>query len=137
MWANTGFKICARCKERKPLTEFRQTGDTKDGYGVWCKNCHSEYEKEWRERRLEQGLCLICGRPNVDAGRRRECPVCRDREKKLREKRLKEGLCVTCGRPNPDAPTHRQCTACRKKQKERYWYSKGGRVGSNIGSYPL
>tara|TARA_Y100000310_G_scaffold334969_2_gene415897 strand:+ start:647 stop:1150 length:504 start_codon:yes stop_codon:yes gene_type:complete len=39
-------KICGRCKEKKPLTEFHKDCVKKDGVQSMCINCRKEYHRE-------------------------------------------------------------------------------------------
>lgn len=38
-------KICPRCNQDKPLSEFGKNKTTKSGYQSWCKKCMSEARK--------------------------------------------------------------------------------------------
>ncbi len=45
--AQTGTKVCHRCKRRKPLTAFwRRTGSA-DGRDPWCIGCRGSYFRRW------------------------------------------------------------------------------------------
>lgn len=68
-------KICSKCGEEKPLTEYHKNGFDSYGnqkYRGYCKNCANNIEKE-RYRKKKQyteslkGFCLKCGesRPYV------------------------------------------------------------------------
>jgi hypothetical protein len=41
-------KLCGRCKELKPVTEFYKNKSTSDGLARWCKECKKQYRKEHR-----------------------------------------------------------------------------------------
>lgn len=41
-------KICGRCKQEKPISEFFKS--TRDGYGSYCKDCLKEYAKEYNQK---------------------------------------------------------------------------------------
>lgn len=41
------MKICYKCKIEKPLNHFGRVAKNKDGHSGWCKECYSEYHKEW------------------------------------------------------------------------------------------
>jgi hypothetical protein len=50
------MKKCTKCKEVKPLTEFRKNKNTTDGYYGWCAPCLSAYNKArgkaaWAEKK--------------------------------------------------------------------------------------
>jgi Recombination endonuclease VII len=42
-------KVCSKCKEEKPATEFCKKKNAPDGLQVWCKKCHYKISKEWLE----------------------------------------------------------------------------------------
>jgi hypothetical protein len=46
-------KVCSRCLNAKPITEFRQAKATADGMHPWCRPCDTEYAREHR-RALRQ-----------------------------------------------------------------------------------
>lgn len=50
------MKQCYKCKENRPLTEFRQfkSGKNKGYYRSYCKKCIKECQKEYIQRHLEQ-----------------------------------------------------------------------------------
>ena len=37
-------KVCTKCNEHKPLSEFNKKHDTKDGLRPYCKSCGIEYQ---------------------------------------------------------------------------------------------
>ena len=44
--ANGDLKECCRCKQVKPISEFRALKKALDGLNYYCKECsHAEYEK--------------------------------------------------------------------------------------------
>lgn len=42
-------KVCSKCGEEKPVTEFSSSAPNKDGYNSWCKQCCRDSSKRWRE----------------------------------------------------------------------------------------
>ena len=42
-------KICTRCKQTKPLTEFFERKGCKNGYRSCCKTCLGEKQRRYRE----------------------------------------------------------------------------------------
>ena len=40
------MKICTKCGETKPSTEFRKNARTRDGLRFWCKDCLLDFENE-------------------------------------------------------------------------------------------
>lgn len=47
-------KVCARCKQEKPLSEFGVKKRTKDGLNPYCKDCIREYTKELKNKKKER-----------------------------------------------------------------------------------
>ena len=56
MEANTekGTKVCSRCRQEKPLSEFYTSNTTKDGYRPQCKECSKLSAYETKERLKER-----------------------------------------------------------------------------------
>jgi hypothetical protein len=49
-------KHCGKCVTRKPLEDFANTRNTRDGKATWCRACMSDYCRAYRLRRIrEQG----------------------------------------------------------------------------------
>lgn len=50
------MKICTKCGETKPRTEFTNSSSKKckDGKFFWCRVCSRAGQKEWRERNAER-----------------------------------------------------------------------------------
>ena len=44
-------KLCRKCKEWKPESEFHKNASCKDGLAVSCKTCKAEVAREYRKRR--------------------------------------------------------------------------------------
>ena len=42
------MKKCSKCKEVKTLNNFYKHKTNKDGYWGYCKDCHYQYQKEYR-----------------------------------------------------------------------------------------
>ena len=51
-------KTCRKCNVEKPFYLFYKCSVSKDGCGVWCKECYSEYNKInrpiYRAKRFEK-----------------------------------------------------------------------------------
>ena len=45
----TETKVCTKCGEEKPLTEFHKSRKSHDGLGYWCKSCKKEFRKRFYE----------------------------------------------------------------------------------------
>jgi len=43
-------KVCNKCKEYKPISEFNKSSKAKDGLQNWCRGCTHKYRKENREK---------------------------------------------------------------------------------------
>jgi hypothetical protein len=99
-----GMKICSRCKEVKPLTEFHKDCYAPDGHKSACKVCHSkivsEKQKTRRDARRQEliaqqdtegtKICKRCGRelPKNHFNRHTRCadglqPNCKDCQSEL------------------------------------------------------
>lgn len=54
------MKQCSKCKATKSFEDFPRRAGAKDGLRASCKECISEYQREWRssnhERELRRGL---------------------------------------------------------------------------------
>jgi len=46
------MKTCSKCKQDKPLTEFRKDKSKKDGYSPMCKTCRDLYPRDKRKDQL-------------------------------------------------------------------------------------
>lgn len=74
----TGLKMCSRCGEHKPISEFYKIKrGSKDGYFAFCKKCNSEQRIAFLKRRREENA-----RYRAEAGERRAF------EKRRKEERL-------------------------------------------------
>lgn len=49
-----GTKICSRCKQEKPLTDFYASVNAKDGYRPQCIECSKLSSKEAQQRAKER-----------------------------------------------------------------------------------
>ena len=48
--ADTDVRLCARCQEARPLSQFRALTASRSGLGYWCKPCQVASTREWRAR---------------------------------------------------------------------------------------
>lgn len=80
------------------------------------------YMTNWRDKRIADGICPKCGRPNPDT-RYNYCPDCRAQAtEKSRKKRMewaKQGLCIYCGK-RPALPGKNECGCVTKKRETTY-----------------
>lgn len=44
-------KRCSRCGDTKAASDFNRHGRSRDGLDAWCRRCHTEYAREYRDRR--------------------------------------------------------------------------------------
>lgn len=49
-----GTKVCSRCGQEKPLSEFYTSSLTKDGYRPQCIECSKQSSKEAQQRKRER-----------------------------------------------------------------------------------
>ena len=47
-------RICKKCGEEKPISEFGKHTKYSDGINRKCKSCHALYLKEWRKNNPER-----------------------------------------------------------------------------------
>ncbi len=123
------YKICGRCHQRKPVTDFYKNRRAKDGYNIYCKACDRKRKREARKRYthrivLTEKKCSRCHKvfpidnftknKAMKDGYGNYCASCRtliNREKKARRKARnaaksvhelpKTQICTSCGRERP------------------------------------
>jgi predicted methyltransferase len=44
------LKVCTKCKEALPLSDFRKQSSTKDGLKYYCKKCDNELAKSYYKK---------------------------------------------------------------------------------------
>ena len=69
-------KRCPECRERKPITGFSKSLQTKDGYRTYCKPCMGVKNKRWKLARANP--CVDCGELTSRATSVR-CRACNNR----------------------------------------------------------
>lgn len=47
-------KVCSKCGEKKPLSSFGKNKAMNDSLTVWCKDCITEYRREYKENNPEK-----------------------------------------------------------------------------------
>lgn len=50
----TATKVCTKCGEAKPLTEYRRLARSRDGHAHQCTPCRATQERAWREANKER-----------------------------------------------------------------------------------
>lgn len=53
-YEDNNFKICSKCKEKKPLNDFYKKNKNKRRYCSQCKKCMNEKNKEWIKKNREK-----------------------------------------------------------------------------------
>lgn len=55
-------RICSKCKEMKPVEEFRKSKRVADGYNRHCNACQLSYVEKWQSQHvpLESKRCSTC-----------------------------------------------------------------------------
>ena len=53
-FSEVSTKICAKCQQEKPLVEFGNQAQKKDGKNIYCKPCMQEFRKAWYENNKEK-----------------------------------------------------------------------------------
>lgn len=48
------MKTCRRCQTQKPFDQFAKRKAAKDGHHQWCRQCASDYHKEWYAKNRDQ-----------------------------------------------------------------------------------
>ena len=70
-------KICCVCKQQKDIINFHASGKYVNGikrYTSYCKQCRSVIDKESKNKRIKNKLCLSCNKPVQ--GPNRTCQRC-------------------------------------------------------------
>ena len=57
-----GMKVCKKCKEPKPLTEFHKAPSNTDGRHSHCKGCRKAYGKKWAPKYYQRNKKTILER---------------------------------------------------------------------------
>lgn len=47
----SGLKVCTKCFEYKPLSNFYKTRHNRMGVQSWCKNCKNQYDNDRRRKK--------------------------------------------------------------------------------------
>ncbi len=53
------MKICTKCKEQKPLGDFRKQSSTKDGLKYYCKECDDKTAKRYYEKNKKKIITKV------------------------------------------------------------------------------
>lgn len=61
------MKICNKCKQEKPLSEFNKNKSYKDGLDCYCKECRKSYGKGYRKFKFKCNYdCFNCPLPDCN-----------------------------------------------------------------------
>lgn len=60
------YKTCRRCGRALPIEQFYADKKSPDGHYTYCRECHSEQNKESYARRKERNARQTTGEGNVD-----------------------------------------------------------------------
>jgi hypothetical protein len=141
----TGVKVCARCKEEKPRTEFSRDATMNDGLNRICKVCTLEKSKKYR---APKRTCPKCGEAKYlnrfsdedgnEGGQASWCKECkreavkqqREADKQRARRPVNEKRCSRCGQVKPAAEFWKKkgtsdglramCKACLAKAR-KHW----------------
>ena len=78
------MKICSKCGESRPMSEFYHDKNKKDGHQPWCKICAAEYERKYYEANREKKIEYSC--EWYKANREKKAEYDREYRKANREK---------------------------------------------------
>lgn len=83
-------KVCRKCGQEKPVSEFIPDGRYRCGYQTYCRKCTNEYQKMRRLGKSEKKVCRMCGRElpisafpkdkGYKSGRSNQCRDCQNKQ---------------------------------------------------------
>lgn len=83
-------KVCRKCGQEKPVSEFIPDGRYRSGYQTYCRKCTNEYKKMRRLGKSEKKVCRMCGRElpisafpkdkGYKSGRSNQCRDCYNKQ---------------------------------------------------------
>lgn len=53
------MKVCSKCKEELPLSEFHKDNQKKDGLHPWCKKCRNEQYLSWEQNNPKKATFIL------------------------------------------------------------------------------
>jgi predicted HNH restriction endonuclease len=62
------FKVCTKCKQNHPLSNYWKQSKAKDGLNTWCKTCISIGMREHARKRKREVIDLLGGKCSVCNG---------------------------------------------------------------------
>ncbi len=97
-----GHKICNRCKEDKPLSEFHKDCDKSDGLRLKCRKCCFETNKKYYSS--PEGKKAVSGQTRRKWIRTRMKVSCRNiLNQAICEDKVQKKPCEICGDPEVEA----------------------------------
>lgn len=99
-------KVCRKCGQEKPVSEFIPDTRYRSGYQTYCRKCVNEYQKMRRLGKSEKKVCRMCGRElpisafpkdkGYKSGRSNQCRDCYNKQhKEALEKQRELGFCLS------------------------------------------
>jgi hypothetical protein len=113
-------KLCVKCKQEKPVSEFYRSASSKDGYRPYCKDCARQYIRDYTKTGYFNDYQK---RPEVKARIRANKSLYRQREDVKVKNTARE---YTNHKIRAGAITREPCAFCGKEQTEAHHpdYSK-------------
>ena len=121
-------KVCSKCGQEKPVTEFYKRKDSKDGYTGVCKFCKDKSKQCIKK-------CQYCGDEFIaNYKNAKYCEVCRYEPLKNKTEIIdgvKFKICKSCNNKKPLSDFFKNktksdgyenlCKTCRTKQRNKYF----------------
>jgi RNase P subunit RPR2 len=88
-------KICTRCQQWKPVDEYYRDKKSADGLRYYCKECNSNYRKDYYKSEDGHKVCLDIGKRYYDRNKRKcisAVQKCREKLKELENNDISETL---------------------------------------------
>ena len=80
-------KICTKCKQLLPITEFYKNTELKDGFYSSCKNCTNKRKNEWRASNKAKYIenAMKYTKTWREKNKKAASAICRNNNRKMRE----------------------------------------------------
>lgn len=119
------FKVCSKCKESKPVDQFRKEVKMRDGRGSQCNTCVAASKREYYKNRkngnsrirLEEKQRLAAEKANIT---HKVCTKCKV------EKPVSEFNSEGKNRPGKYKPQCKECTQKYYTTKDKFHKENGG-----------
>ena len=134
------MKRCARCQQDKPTSDFSPNRSRRDGLQNYCKKCRIDTEREYKNRREQEGYLSLAARRTAPEGFK-ECARCKQQKSLADFGKQRDGFyklkswCKECCSWYQRVRTHKLskeeyqilydsqkgvCKICGQKNNERY-----------------